>query len=65
LLNIIYPCIIAKKRDNDLKKQSKERIDDFAPGGGYVFNMMHNIQLDVPIKNLVTMFETFEKYARY
>jgi len=49
----------------DVEDEVKRRIDDFAPGGGYVFNTVHNIQLDVPIKNLITMFETFEKYSKY
>ena len=49
----------------DVENEVKKRIDDFAPGGGYVFNTVHNIQLDVPVKNIITMFETFKKYSRY
>jgi len=30
----------------------------FAPGGGYVFNQVHNIQADVPPENVVAMLET-------
>jgi uroporphyrinogen decarboxylase len=30
----------------------------FAPGGGYVFNQVHNIQADVPPENIVAMLET-------
>jgi uroporphyrinogen decarboxylase len=46
----------------DVRDEVKKRIDDFAPGGGYVFNTVHNIQYDVPIENLLAMFETFERY---
>jgi uroporphyrinogen decarboxylase len=35
-----------------------ERIDIFAPGGGFVFNQIHNIQADVPPENIVAMFDT-------
>ena len=30
------------------KRRSKRRIDDLAPGGGFVFSTIHNIQADVP-----------------
>jgi uroporphyrinogen decarboxylase len=36
----------------------RERIDIFAPGGGFVFNPIHNIQADVPPANIVAMFDT-------
>ena len=35
----------------------KKRIDEFAPGGGFVFNTVHNILPDVPPENIVAMFE--------
>jgi uroporphyrinogen decarboxylase len=35
-----------------------ERINIFAPGGGFVFNPIHNIQADVPPENIVSMFDT-------
>ena len=46
----------------DVRDEVKRIIDDFAPGGGFVFNTVHNIQHDVPVENLLAMFETFEKY---
>jgi uroporphyrinogen decarboxylase len=36
----------------------KRLLDIFAPGGGYVFNQVHNIQADVPPENIVAMLET-------
>ena len=36
----------------------RRNIDALAPGGGYVFNTVHNIQADVPAENLRAMFET-------
>jgi len=38
-------------------------LDIFAPGGGYVFNQVHNIQADVPPENIVAMLETARDYA--
>ena len=34
-----------------------------APGGGYVFNTIHNIQADVPPQNIVAMIEALRGYA--
>jgi uroporphyrinogen decarboxylase len=35
-----------------------ERLGTFAPGGGYVFNQVHNIQADVPPENVVAVYDT-------
>lgn len=42
-----------------------ERIKIFGPGGGFVFNAIHNIQAKTPVENLVALFETFAKYRDY
>jgi hypothetical protein len=42
----------------EVAAQVRERIATFAPGGGYVFNQVHNIQADVPAENILAMFET-------
>jgi uroporphyrinogen decarboxylase len=46
----------------DVFDEVKRRIDDFAPGGGFVFTQVHNIQPDVPAENLLAMFEAFSEY---
>jgi uroporphyrinogen decarboxylase len=33
-------------------------VDDLAPGGGFVFCQVHNIQADVPPENIMAMYET-------
>jgi uroporphyrinogen decarboxylase len=40
-------------------------IDDLAPGGGYVFAAIHNIQVGVPIQNVMAMFQTALEYGVY
>lgn len=47
--------------------ETHRRIKDLAPGGGFVFNPVHNIQYGVPPENIIAMFLTaqqFENYAR-
>ena len=47
---------------DEVRKQVKERIDIFGPGGGFVFNSIHNIQAGVPVENLLALYETFIEY---
>ncbi len=42
----------------EVAAEVKRLLDIFAPGGGYVFNQVHNIQADVPPENIVAMLET-------
>ncbi|MGZ5478346.1 MAG: uroporphyrinogen decarboxylase family protein [Candidatus Aminicenantales bacterium] len=39
-----------------------ERCRIFSPGGGFVFNAVHNIQANVPVANIVAMFEAVQEY---
>ncbi len=48
-----------------VRDEVKRRIDDFAPGGGFVFNTVHNIQADVPPENIMAMWETLQEYGKY
>jgi len=49
----------------EVADEVKRRIDDLAPGGGYVFAAVHNIQALVPPENIVTAFETALECGRY
>ena len=42
----------------------RERIETFAPGGGFVFCAIHNVQADTPIENLLAMFEAVREYRK-
>ncbi len=48
----------------EVARHVTSRIDTFGPGGGFVFNTVHNIMPDVPPANIVAMFEAISKYAR-
>ena len=43
----------------------RRRIDDFAPGGGFIFNTVHNIQADVPAENIMAMWEALREFGVY
>jgi len=49
----------------DVRNEARRRIEDFSPGGGFVFAPVHNIQSNVPPQNVAAMWETFGEYGRY
>jgi uroporphyrinogen decarboxylase len=49
----------------DVKDDVRRNIEALAPGGGYVFNTVHNIQADVPPENVVAMWEALQEYGVY
>jgi len=48
-----------------VRAEVKHRIEDLKPGGGFVFNTVHNIQADVPPENILAMWETLQLYGYY
>jgi len=43
----------------------KRNIDALAPGGGFVFSTVHNIQAEVPPENIVAMWNTLQNFGKY
>jgi uroporphyrinogen decarboxylase len=48
-----------------VKDEVKKRIDQLAPGGGFVFCQVHNILPDVPVENIVAMYEAVHEFGYY
>jgi hypothetical protein len=44
--------------------QVSERLRLFAPGGGFVFNTIHNIQARTPVENIVAMLDAIREFNR-
>lgn len=44
-----------------VKDNVRRNLDALAPGGGYVFCAVHNIQADVPPQNIVAMWEALRE----
>lgn len=57
--------VLSKGEPQDVRDEVKRRIDDLAPGGGFVFASVHNIQPDVPAQNAVALFDAALKYGGY
>jgi uroporphyrinogen decarboxylase len=46
----------------EVRDHVRRNIEILAPGGGFVFNPIHNILPDVPPENIVAMFEAIDEY---
>lgn len=45
-----------------VREEVLRRCEIFAPGGGFVFNTVHNIQAKTPVRNIVAMFEAVKEF---
>jgi uroporphyrinogen decarboxylase len=45
-----------------VKDDVRRNIEILSPGGGFVFNTIHNIMPDVPPENVVAMFAAVDEY---
>lgn len=50
-------AVLNRATPEDVKAHVRERLDIFSPGGGFVFNTVHNILPEVPPENIVAMFD--------
>jgi uroporphyrinogen decarboxylase len=48
-----------------VRDEVRRRIEDLAPGGGFVFAAVHNIQVDVPPENILAMRQALREYGAY
>ncbi|MDE3148803.1 MAG: methyltransferase, partial [Acidobacteriota bacterium] len=46
----------------EVREQVLRRCEIFAPGGGFVFNPVHNIQAQTPVENIVAMLDAVHEF---
>jgi len=49
--------LLPRATPKEVAKHVKEQIAILSPGGGFVFQQVHNILADVPVENIQAMFE--------
>jgi len=59
------PRILLSGSEEDVKEEVKKNIHDFAPGGGFVFASIHNIQANTPPENILAMYRTAIENRNY
>lgn len=57
--------VLGQATPDEVRAHVQERVKIFAPGGGYVFNQVHNIQYDVPAENILSMFDAAYESGGY
>ena len=50
---------------DEVAREVEQHVRVFAPGGGYVFAPVHNIQAGVPPENVVALFDAAYEYGFY
>ena len=48
-----------------IREHVRRNIEAWKPGGGYVFNNVHNIQAGVPPENIVALYDAAYEYGFY
>jgi uroporphyrinogen decarboxylase len=54
--------VLSNVAPKEIEAHVTERLKIFTPGGGFVFNQIHNIQANVPPENVVAMFDTAQNF---
>ena len=57
--------ILPNGTPSEVRDDVRRNIEALAPGGGFVFNTIHNIQADVPPANIIAMWEALQEYGVY
>jgi uroporphyrinogen-III decarboxylase len=46
----------------EVREEVLRRCEIFAPGGGFVFNSIHNVQAGTPVRNIVAMLDAVHEF---
>ena len=49
----------------EVREHVRRNVETWKPGGGYVFNNVHNIQAGVPPENVVAMYDAALEFGSY
>jgi len=52
-------------KPDEIREHVRRNLEIFKPGGGYVFNNVHNIQAGVPPANIVAMYDAAYEFGFY
>jgi uroporphyrinogen decarboxylase len=55
--------VLAKGSVSQVRQEVRRRVNDLAVGGGFVFCQVHNIQPDVPVENILAMYEELGTFS--
>ncbi|MEW6234644.1 MAG: uroporphyrinogen decarboxylase family protein [Candidatus Omnitrophota bacterium] len=57
--------VLPNATPEEIREHVRQQIRLFAPGGGYVFNPVHNIQANIPPENILAVYEAAKEFRDY
>ncbi len=57
--------ILASGTPREVRDDVRRRLEIFMPGGGYVWNQVHNVMANVPPENIEAMLDAAYEFGRY
>jgi uroporphyrinogen decarboxylase len=57
--------VLTRGTPEDVAEDVRRNIEALAPGGGFVFAAVHDIQADVPPENIMAMWEAWQRFGGY
>jgi uroporphyrinogen decarboxylase len=57
--------VLGEASPEEIREHVKKNITVLAPGGGFVFAAVHDIQANVPPENIMAMWEAWREYGAY
>jgi len=57
--------VLPKASPDRIREEVRRNLAVWKPGGGYVFNNVHNIQADVPAENIVALYDAAYEHGFY
>jgi uroporphyrinogen decarboxylase len=55
--------VLSQETPKEIRRHIRHQIEVLAPGGGFVFQQVHNILADVPPENIITMFDAAKEFG--
>jgi uroporphyrinogen decarboxylase len=57
--------VLGTATPDEVRTHVRQNIEALAPGGGFVFATVHDIQANVPPENIMAVWEAWQEYGVY
>lgn len=57
--------VLINSTEEEVRNEVKKRISDLGKGGGFIISTCHNVNTDIPPKNLKIMYDTIHEVGKY
>lgn len=57
--------ILAHAQPAEIREHVREQVSTLKPGGGFVFQQVHNVLADVPPENVIAMLDAAKEFGSY